>query len=224
MPCANALIRGEENFDEDVTSQQRVLEVWAECFGGNHPYTTIEQCRLLELYEQQANLSMAYELSEMIQSSWRALYGLEHPKVLRVRTKLLLSQKRAGAHHYEILPDLSRQRYLALHIFKNPHHPSALEHLGYYASVLFLDPMASEEALALMRQVVKWLEESFGLWHTKTISVMGELGDMLCQSGGSEYNEGIKVLSRVWTWLRRFFQSAFGLLEVCGRRSCPGSK
>ena len=54
--------------------------------------------------------------------------------------------------------------------------------------------MASEEALALTRQVVKWLEESFGLWHTKTISVMGGLGDMLCQSGSLEYNEGIKVL------------------------------
>ena len=109
---------------------------------------------------------------------------------------MLLSQKRARAHLYQILPGLNTQRYLALRIFKNTPHPSAIEHLGYYASILFLDPMASEEALALMRQVVKWLEDSFGLWHTETILVMGELGDMLCQSGGSEYNEGIKVLRR----------------------------
>lgn len=190
------LIGGEESFDKDVTSQQRVLEVSAECFSGNHPYTTIEQRRLLELYEQHANLSMTYELYEMIHSSWRALYGPEYPEVLRARTKMLLSQKQAGAHHYQILPGLNRQRYLALRIFKNTHHPSAIEHLGYYASILFLDPMASEEALALMRQVVKWLEDSFGLWHTETILVMGKLGDMLCQSGGSEYNKGIKVLRR----------------------------
>ncbi|KAL2052419.1 hypothetical protein ABVK25_007291 [Lepraria finkii] len=75
------LIGGEESFDKDVTSQQRVLEVSAECFGGNHPYTTIEQRRLLELYEQHTNLSMTYELYQMIHSSWQALYGREYPEV-----------------------------------------------------------------------------------------------------------------------------------------------
>ncbi|MCJ1368088.1 hypothetical protein MMC16_007227 [Acarospora aff. strigata] len=188
-------ILGQEVRNENYIVQRADMERIREYFGEDHLYTRLQQNRVAELCQQrgQVKVKEALELLEKSSNACESARGEKHPETLRARMAVVLLRQKTGAHHYEILPELSRVRHQAARVFGSPGHTSALDYLSRYASALIHDPMAMEEAVSLKRQVLDVFIDIFGRCHTKTISAMGELGSMLSRCGGQDYRDGIRL-------------------------------